>query len=69
MASRKDMWQCQIHNCGYVYDPDKGDPATGIPPGTRFEDLPAGWHSRFCSATRKSFLPLEGPGSMAEKTP
>ena len=26
--------------CGYVYDPEKGDPKHGIEPGTKFEDLP-----------------------------
>ena len=26
--------------CGYVYDPEKGDPDSGIAPGTAFEDIP-----------------------------
>ena len=26
--------------CGYVYDPEVGDPDNGIAPGTKFEDLP-----------------------------
>ncbi len=26
--------------CGYVYDPEEGDPDSGIEPGTAFEDLP-----------------------------
>ena len=26
--------------CGYVYDPEVGDPDAGIAPGTAFEDLP-----------------------------
>lgn len=25
--------------CGYVYDPELGDPDNGIAPGTKFEDL------------------------------
>lgn len=29
--------------CGYVYDPDLGDPGSGVPPGTPFADLPEGW--------------------------
>ena len=32
---------CNI--CSYVYDPEVGDPAAGIPAGTAFEDLPADW--------------------------
>lgn len=26
--------------CGYVYDPEIGDPDGGIAPGTAFEDIP-----------------------------
>jgi rubredoxin len=26
--------------CGYIYDPELGDPENGIPAGTSFEDLP-----------------------------
>ena len=26
--------------CGYVYDPEVGDPDGGIAPGTPFEDIP-----------------------------
>ncbi|MDD1707242.1 MAG: rubredoxin, partial [Methanoregulaceae archaeon] len=26
--------------CGYIYDPARGEPKNGIPPGTAFEDLP-----------------------------
>ena len=29
--------------CGYVYDPEVGDPDSGIAPGTAFEDLPEDW--------------------------
>jgi len=34
----------QCGPCGYVYDPEKGDPDSGIVPGTAFEDLPADCH-------------------------
>ncbi len=29
--------------CGYVYDPEVGDPDSGIAPGTAFEDIPEDW--------------------------
>jgi len=29
--------------CGYVYDPEKGDPENNIPPGTPFKELPEEW--------------------------
>ena len=25
MAKPEEMWQCQFTNCGYIYDPDRGD--------------------------------------------
>ena len=33
-----DRYLCEP--CGYVYDPDVGDPDHDIPAGTAFEDLP-----------------------------
>ncbi len=46
-------------NCGYVYDPEKGDPARGIPPGTPFEDLPEGWTCPLCYVGKDLFDPIE----------
>jgi rubredoxin len=34
-------YECSV--CGYVYDPEQGDPNNGIQPGTPFEDLPEDW--------------------------
>lgn len=55
MADAKDMWQCQVNNCGYIYNPDKGDRKGKIPAGTKFEDLPDDWRCPVCGATKKSF--------------
>ena len=46
-------------NCGYVYDPEKGDPMNNIPPGTPFEDLPHEWVCPVCYAARDLFDPLD----------
>lgn len=32
-----EPWQCSV--CGYIYDPEKGDPDNGVDPGTPFEKL------------------------------
>jgi rubredoxin len=45
-------------NCGYIYDPAKGDPKHGIPPGTLFEELPVNWSCPICAATKDQFNPL-----------
>lgn len=43
-----EKWQCTV--CGYIYDPEKGDPDGGIDAGTPFEDLPADWVCPVCGA-------------------
>jgi len=48
-----DKYVCKI--CGYIYDPDKGDPDNGIPPGTMFENLPDDWVCPICGATKDQF--------------
>ncbi len=48
-------WTCGV--CGYTYDPAEGDPAHGIAPGTRFEDLPDDWVCPACGAPKDAFLP------------
>lgn len=46
-------YKCSV--CGYVYDPSKGDPDNGIPPGTAFENLPDTWNCPICGATKDMF--------------
>ncbi len=42
--------------CGYIYDPQKGDPDSGVAPGTAFEDLPAGWSCPVCGVSKDDLL-------------
>jgi rubredoxin len=49
-----DKYECSI--CGYIYDPEKGDPDSGILPGTRFEDIPDTWVCPVCGATKADFV-------------
>ncbi len=58
MADPKDMYQCQTTNCGYFYNPDKGDRKGKIEKGTKFEDLPDGWVCPVCGASTKAFKSL-----------
>ncbi len=41
--------------CGFVYDPEEGDPAIGVPPGTSFEDLPEDYKCPICNAGKEYF--------------
>jgi rubredoxin len=46
-------------NCGYIYEPEKGDPLSDIPPGTPFESLPDGWVCPMCYAPKSQFDELD----------
>jgi rubredoxin len=48
-----DNYQCGV--CGYVYDPEEGDPDNNILPGTPFEDLPEDWVCPVCGADKEEF--------------
>jgi rubredoxin len=67
MSKPEEMWQCQTANCGYIYDPARGDKKGKIPPGTKFEDLPEDWTCPLCGASKKMFRSLAGPGSVVEE--
>lgn len=41
--------------CGYVYDPEVGDPDSGIAPGTAFEDIPDDWVCPWCGLGKDAF--------------
>ncbi len=45
--------------CGYVYDPEEGDPDNGVEPGTAFENLPDDWTCPVCGADKDQFSPEE----------
>lgn len=45
--------------CGYVYDPEVGDPDSGIKPGTSFEDIPDDWVCPECGVGKDLFEPEE----------
>lgn len=46
-------------NCGYVYDPARGDPMNKIARGTEFADLPDEWVCPMCYAKKTEFDPLD----------
>ncbi len=48
-----EKWKCSV--CGYVYDPEYGDPDSGITAGTPFENLPDSWVCPVCGASKDMF--------------
>ena len=45
--------------CGYVYNPEEGDPNADIEPGTAFEHLPEDWVCPLCGVGKEMFNELE----------
>jgi rubredoxin len=50
-------YECNI--CGYVYDPDVGDPDNGVAAGTAFAYLPDDWECPLCGAPKEEFSPVD----------
>jgi flavin reductase (DIM6/NTAB) family NADH-FMN oxidoreductase RutF/rubredoxin len=52
-APKMVKYKCTV--CGYIYDPELGDPDGGIKPGTPFEEIPDDWVCPVCGAAKSDF--------------
>lgn len=50
-------YRCTV--CGYIYDPELGDPDGDIKPGTPFEEIPDDWVCPVCGAAKSEFERME----------
>ena len=50
-------WQCEL--CAFAYDEAVGMPDDGIPPGTRWQDVPESWSCPDCAAAKSDFQMVE----------
>lgn len=50
-------YMCLI--CGFIYDEAAGLPDEGVPPGTRWEDIPPNWTCPDCGARKEDFELVE----------
>jgi flavin reductase (DIM6/NTAB) family NADH-FMN oxidoreductase RutF/rubredoxin len=57
VAAKMAKYRCTV--CGYIYDPELGDPDGGIAPGTSFEDIPDDWECPVCGAAKSEFEKVE----------
>ena len=55
LSPQRIMKQYQCIVCGFIYDEAQGIPEDGIPPGTRWEDVPATWECPDCGVTKSDF--------------
>lgn len=52
--------------CGYIYDEAKGDPDSGLAPGTRFADIPDDWQCPLCGLTKSDLRLLPDLAPVAQ---
>jgi len=57
MQKTMSKYRCAV--CGYIYDPDLGDPDNGVSPGTPFERLPNNWVCPECGVGKMEFEKME----------
>ncbi len=50
-------YKCEV--CGYIYDPEQGDPDNSVQPETPFEDIPEDWVCPLCGVGKEQFVEVE----------
>jgi rubredoxin len=50
-------YMCLI--CGFIYSEAAGRPEEGIPPGTKWEDIPLSWRCPDCGSGKEDFEMVE----------
>lgn len=53
MTQAYKKYQCFF--CAFIYDEEKGLPEDGIPPGTRWCDIPDDWFCPECGVGKADF--------------
>jgi rubredoxin len=48
-----EKYKCTV--CGYIYDPEKGEPRRKIEPATSFDELADIWRCPVCGAGKIKF--------------
>lgn len=48
-----EKYVCTV--CGYVYDPETGEPDSGVAPGTKWEDVPEDFLCPLCGVGKDMF--------------
>lgn len=59
LKKKKIMKKYVCDVCGWIYDPEVGDPDSGIEPGTAFEDIPEDWVCPECGVGKEDFSVVE----------
>lgn len=61
-------WVCDA--CGYIYDEAKGDPDSGLSPGTRYDEIPDDWMCPLCGLSKSDLrlLPEQPAAAVKPRT-
>lgn len=65
LAGAEPFLQYLCKACGLIYDEALGDPDSGLPPGTRFADIPPDWACPLCQVTKADFVLYTGAAPVA----
>ncbi len=57
VSTKMAKYKCSV--CGWVYEPEIGDPDGGITSGTPFEEIPDDWVCPVCGAAKSDFEKME----------
>jgi rubredoxin len=57
MGTPYKVWQCRT--CGYIYEEAVGEPAEGLPSGTRWDDVPEDFRCPLCGTAKSDFDMVE----------
>jgi rubredoxin-NAD+ reductase len=55
--------------CGFIYDEAKGDPDSGLAPGTRFDDIPDDWYCPLCGLSKSELRLIPEKPAASTSTP
>ncbi len=58
-TKKEDLKRYTCTSCNWVYDPNVGDPDSGIAPGTKFSDIPDNWDCPICGCSSDVFEECE----------
>lgn len=56
---RNDVKKYMCLICGFIYDEAVGRPDEGIPPGTKWADIPLSWRCPDCGSGKEDFEMVE----------
>ena len=56
---RKKIMKYVCDICGYIYDPEAGEPDSGVAAGTKWENVPEDFVCPLCGVGKDQFSPAE----------